>query len=89
LALFIYCNLLFYLTLAVINIVPFPALDGGRLMFLLIEKFRGKPVNQKIEGIIHGVGFYLLLLLLIAISIRDIQKFEIGSKIGNFFQGIF
>lgn len=59
--------------LAIINFLPFPALDGGRFMFLLIELFRGgKKVNAKIEGIVHTIGFAILILLMILITYRDI-----------------
>lgn len=77
------------LTLAVMNIVPFPALDGGRLLFVGIEKVRGKPVSQRVESIVHGLGFYLLIILLIVISIRDINRFAIAERIGHFFQSVF
>lgn len=62
------------LNLAVINILPFPALDGGRLIFLAIEKIKGSPVNQKFEKIINAVGFSLLIFLMLAITIKDIIK---------------
>lgn len=60
--------------LAIINIFPFPALDGGRLMFLLVEKIKGSPVNQRIEKISHTVGFALLMLLIVVITWRDIIR---------------
>lgn len=63
------------INLAIINIFPFPALDGGRLLFLGIEKIKGSPISQKIEGTIHTTGFIFLILLLIAITWRDIVKF--------------
>ncbi|HHD92098.1 MAG TPA: RIP metalloprotease RseP [Candidatus Portnoybacteria bacterium] len=62
------------INLAVINILPFPALDGGRLFFLLIEKIRRKPVAPKIEAAVHQVGFFLLIFLMILVTIKDIQK---------------
>ncbi len=62
------------INLAIINILPFPALDGGRLLFLAIEKIKGSPVNQKIEGIAHTAGFFFLILLMIAITWRDIVR---------------
>ena len=61
--------------LAIINIFPFPALDGGRLLFLGIEKLKGSPVNQKYEKIAHTVGFALLIFLMIVITVRDIGRF--------------
>lgn len=62
------------LNLAVINILPFPALDGGRLLFLLIEKIKGKPVKQSMEAIFHNLGFALLMALVIWVTFKDIVK---------------
>lgn len=63
------------LNLAVLNIIPFPALDGGRLLFIGIEKLRrGKPVPQKLEAAINSVGFMLLILLMFFITAKDISK---------------
>lgn len=77
------------LTLAVMNLVPFPALDGGRLLFVGIEKLRGRPVSRKVENLVHGIGFYLLIILLIVISVRDFNRYSIAERIGSFFQNIF
>lgn len=63
------------LNLAVLNILPFPALDGGRIVFLLIEKIKGRPVRKEIEGLIHNIGFLLLIALVIFITYKDIIKF--------------
>lgn len=71
--------------LAVINILPIPALDGGRILFLLIEKIKGKPLNEKTEGIIHAMGFFLLIGLMIFVTIKDFSNFEIFSKIKGLF----
>lgn len=62
------------LNLAVLNLIPFPALDGGRLLFLGIEKIKGSKVNPKIENAIHSVGMILLLALVALITYRDILK---------------
>lgn len=62
------------INLAIINILPFPALDGGRLLFLAIEKIKGSPVNPKIEQVIHMVGFSLLILLMLVVTFKDIVK---------------
>ncbi len=62
------------INLAIINILPFPALDGGRLLFLAIEKIKGSPVSQKIEGISHTIGFVVLILLMLAITWRDVVR---------------
>jgi regulator of sigma E protease len=61
------------LNLAVLNILPFPALDGGRVLFLIIEKVRRKRNNQKIEQILNTAGFVFLILLMIAVTINDIR----------------
>jgi len=63
------------INLAIINILPFPALDGGRLLFLLIEKLKGSPVSQKLEKTIHLIGFVILIILMLAITWRDILRF--------------
>ncbi len=61
--------------LAIINILPIPALDGGRILFVLIEKIRGgKPVRAQIEGIVHMIGFVLLIGLIILVTYRDIVR---------------
>jgi regulator of sigma E protease len=62
------------LHLAIINFLPFPALDGGRVLFLLIEKFKGSPVRQKTEAIIHNIGFLVLIGLIILVTFKDIIK---------------
>lgn len=77
------------LSLAIINVLPLPALDGGRIFFLLIEKIRGRAVSQRVEGYIHGFGFYVLLLFVIVVSVRDFSRFGIGDAIASFFRGIF
>lgn len=62
------------INLAIINILPFPALDGGRLLFLLIEKIKGSPVSPKISSAVHGAGMAILLTLMLVITYRDILK---------------
>lgn len=62
------------INLAVINLVPFPALDGGRLLFLLIEKIKGSRIKPQIANIMNLVGFGLLMLLMVIISYHDILK---------------
>lgn len=60
--------------LAVLNVIPFPALDGGRLLFLLIEKIKGSPVSYKVSSIVHTVGLIVLLILMLMITYKDILK---------------
>lgn len=63
------------LNLAIINLFPFPALDGGRLFFLLIEKIKGSPINQTFERKANSIGLALLILLIVVITIKDIGRF--------------
>lgn len=60
--------------LGVLNLLPFPALDGGRLLFLIIEAIRRKPIPAEKEGIFHFVGFALLMLLMVVVMYNDIVK---------------
>ena len=66
------------INLAVINILPFPALDGGRLLFLLIETIKGSPINPKIANSFHAIGFFMLIALIIAVTYNDIIKLIVG-----------
>lgn len=63
------------INLGIMNLLPLPALDGGRLMFFIIEGIRGKPVDRQKEGMVHFVGIMLLMLLMIVVTWNDIQKF--------------
>lgn len=60
--------------LGVMNLLPLPALDGGRLVFLFIEAVRGKPVNQEAEGMVHFVGLMILMGFVLLITFKDISK---------------
>jgi regulator of sigma E protease len=62
------------LNLAVINILPFPALDGGRILFLVIEKIKGSPVKQEVENVVHNLGFILLMLLVLIVTFKDVSR---------------
>lgn len=62
------------LNLAVINLIPFPALDGGRLFFLAIEAIKGKKMNPKVVNAMNAIGFVLLILLMVIITIKDLQR---------------
>lgn len=59
--------------LGVMNLLPIPAIDGGRLVFLLIEAVRGKPVKKEREGMVHFIGMILLMLLMVYIMFKDIK----------------
>jgi len=74
--------------LAILNILPFPALDGGRLLFIFIEKIVGKKVLPKVEAAIHSVGMMILLLLLLAITIHDIQRLIKAGGISGFIDSV-
>ena len=61
--------------LGIMNLLPLPALDGGRILFLAVEAIRRKPIPPEREGLVHGIGFVLLILLAIIVNINDILKF--------------
>lgn len=63
------------LTLAIMNVLPIPALDGGRLFVMLLFKVIKKPLSQRAEEIIHGTGFALLMALFVLITVVDIKRF--------------
>ncbi|NQV88425.1 MAG: RIP metalloprotease RseP [Parcubacteria group bacterium] len=62
------------INLAVINLIPFPALDGGRLLFVAIEAIKRSPINPKIANIINTIGFALLIILMVVVTFHDIVK---------------
>ena len=62
------------INLGIMNILPIPALDGGHLLFLIIEKIRGKKIDEKVEGITTTIFFALLLLLMLYITIHDVIR---------------
>lgn len=62
------------MNVGVINLIPFPAFDGGRVLFLIIEKIRKKPVKAKTEAMVNSIGFGLLILLMIVVTINDIFR---------------
>jgi len=62
------------LNLFLINLLPIPALDGGRLLFLIIEGVKGSPVSQKIEQQLHIIGFWMLILLMVLVTARDVFR---------------
>lgn len=62
------------LNVGFINLLPIPAFDGGRLLFLIIEKIKGSPVKPKIENTIHAIGFVFLMVLMVVITYHDILR---------------
>jgi len=62
------------INVGIINLLPFPAFDGGRILFLFMEKIFRKPVSKKVENIIHSIGFMLIIALLIYVTFNDILR---------------
>ncbi|PIS35844.1 MAG: RIP metalloprotease RseP [Parcubacteria group bacterium CG08_land_8_20_14_0_20_38_56] len=62
------------IALAVCNLLPLPAIDGGKLLFLIVEKVKGSPVNIKFENAVNSVGFILLITLMLFITYKDILR---------------
>lgn len=63
------------INLGIMNLLPLPALDGGRLIFFAVEAVRGKPIDQQKESIIHFIGFALLMLLMLVVTWNDVKNF--------------
>ncbi len=63
------------INLGIMNLLPIPALDGGRLLFFGIEALRGKPIDKNMEGFVHFIGFALLMLFMIVVTWNDIRRF--------------
>lgn len=70
----LYLIALLSINVGFINLIPFPAFDGGRILFLIIEKIKGSPVSPKVENMVHSVGFGLLMALMVYITLNDILK---------------
>jgi regulator of sigma E protease len=62
------------INLAVINLLPFPALDGGRILFVAIESIARRQIHTRFQNIVNIVGFSLLMALMVIVSIKDIIK---------------
>lgn len=71
---FIMWTAMLSINLGIVNLVPLPALDGGRLLFVGIEAVRGKPIDPQKEGFVHFIGLALLMLLMIVVTWNDIQR---------------
>lgn len=63
------------INLGIMNLLPLPALDGGKLLFFFFEAVRGKPIDKQKEGMVHFVGIVLLMVLMLVVTWNDIQKF--------------
>ncbi len=68
----VYLSVVISMNLGIMNLLPLPALDGGRLLFQFIELIRRKPVNPNLEGVVHFAGFVLLMILFVVITFKDI-----------------
>lgn len=68
----VYLAVVISMNLGVMNLLPLPALDGGRLLFLLIELIRRKPIKPEIEGYIHFAGLVVLMILMVVIAVKDV-----------------
>lgn len=71
--------MLLSMNLGLMNLLPIPALDGGRLVFIIIEAVRGKPAKQSVEGVIHFVGLILLLALMVIVTVSDVRTLIFGG----------
>ena len=69
--------------LGVVNLLPLPALDGGRLIFLIIEGIRRKPDNPKYEGWVHAAGFVILMAFMVIITFSDVLRLFTGRGLGG------
>lgn len=65
--------------LGIVNILPIPALDGGRIMFILIEKIKGSKVSPKTENAMHTAGFFLLMILMVYLIVNDLMRYGFGG----------
>lgn len=74
-----YFAILLSISLAIFNLLPIPALDGGRLVFIVVEMIRGKPISPEKEGMVHFIGFILLMGLVLLITFSDIRMLIGGS----------
>ena len=57
-----------------LNLLPLPAFDGGHILFIIIEKIKGSPVSPKTENMIHTIGLFLLMILMVYITFNDILR---------------
>jgi len=80
---------IFSVNLAILNIIPFPALDGGRVLFIAIEAITRKKVLPKVENLVHSIGMILLLILLVILTARDVQRLiTVGGNISEFLDSV-
>ena len=71
---YLYLVVVITMNLGIFNLLPLPALDGGRLLFQIVELVRRKPINPELEGYVHFVGIVLLMILMVVITFEDVIK---------------
>lgn len=76
-------TVLISINLGIFNLLPFPALDGSRIVFTLVEKVRGKPISPDREGMVHFVGLIILLCLMLLFTYQDIARLINGNGVGG------
>jgi len=74
------------INLGILNIIPFPALDGGRVLFVVIEKIKGRPLSPRIESVFHSIGFCILIALVLFVTYKDVARY--GVQIFDAFTGL-
>ena len=79
----LYMMMIITVNLGVVNLLPFPALDGGKLLFLIVEGIRRKPIDPKYEGFVNAAGFCLLMLLMVVVTYSDILRLITGKGLGG------
>lgn len=79
----LYMMMIITVNLGIVNLLPLPALDGGRLLFMIIELIRRKPVPAKYEGWVHAAGFLILLGFIVVVTFNDIIRLVTGSGMGG------
>lgn len=79
----IYIMMMFTVNLGVFNLIPFPALDGGKLFLFLVEAIRRKPLNEKYVGVVETAGFALLMIFALVVTYSDILRLVTGKGLGG------
>lgn len=79
----LYMMMIITVNLGVVNLLPFPALDGGKLLFLIVEGIRRRPINPRYEGWVNAAGFCLLMVLMVVVTYSDILRLVTGKGLGG------
>ncbi len=82
----VYVLAIISVSLAIFNLLPLPILDGGHLLFLLIEKMRGQPVSDKVDDIVNRVGFALIIFIALFVFYTDFMRYGLFDKILEYWQ---